>query len=119
MLKEKNPQMISGVIRELQKKLKENETPSSQCFIFLLNLIIDDIFYNISGDNGYNDSMYEVRDVLFKQIGETLIEISSKVESVGESEIYNSFCELTNVYIESLNKINMEFKKEGYDYVAN
>ena len=112
LLAEKNPQTVSGIVRELQAKIKENETPSSQSLIFLLNLILDDIFYNISGDNGYNDSMYTSRDIIFSQIGRTLIVISEKMSIVDDGSIYSSLCELTNTYLDALKSLNNQYLQE-------
>lgn len=117
LVSEEHPQKVSGEIRGLQEKLRNVEDESIQCLVFMLNLIIDDVFFNISGDNGYNNIMYDTRDIIFKQIGKTFVEIGNAVEISDSVCIHNSFCELTNVYIRELKNINLEFDR-GRLYVT-
>ncbi|MBE0682353.1 MAG: hypothetical protein IH589_10600 [Anaerolineales bacterium] len=118
LISEKHPQVVSGEIRSLQEKLKNVEDESLRCLIFMLNLIVDDIFFNISGDNGYNNTMYDTRDNIFRQIGKTLIEIGEAVIVPNELNVHNSLCELINVYTLELKNINLAFDK-GREHVAN
>ena len=62
--------------------------------------------------------MYDARDVIFKQVGKTLVVISEKVESLNELEIYTSFNELISTYLGALRKINSEFENQEYTHVT-
>ncbi len=117
LVSEEHPQKVSGEIRGLQEKLRNVEDESVQCLVFMLNLIIDDIFFNISGDNGYNNIMYDTRDIIFKQIGKSFVEIGEAVVISDSLSIHNSFCELTNIYIRELKNINLEFDR-GRQYAT-
>lgn len=110
LVQAKYPQVSSGKVRDLQAQLaitanQLSISPSLRCFIFFLDLIIDDIFYNLSGDAPYeNDALFETRDTVFAQVGKTFVEVG---EHLGELEApWLSLCELVSVYLEELHGLN-------------
>lgn len=107
-----NPQIVSGEIRKLQKVLRKTTDKPSRPFTFLLDLILEDIFYNILGDGGYVDGLYDARNLIFRQIGKTFVVIGESAPETEEETTYKAFCELSEIYLGVLSKINDAFLLE-------
>ena len=103
------PQKESGIIRTLQYQLNlpyNANAPSLRCLVFFLDLIIDDFFYNLSGDGPYNDLIIEIRANVYRQFGKTLQELGGLLAEGDTPLSRNVFCELITVYTAELNRLD-------------
>jgi hypothetical protein len=105
-----HPQTVSGKIRDLQTQLvimADQSLPSPlRCFMFFLDLLIDDIFYNLSGDAPYNNAhLFGARDAVFAQVGRTFIEIGTGLTNPSIEVQWNSLGELVTVYLNELHSL--------------
>jgi hypothetical protein len=112
-----HPQDNSGRIRDLQTQIvaiiNQSSVPSSlYCFMFLLDLLVDDIFYNMSGDAPYsNTHLSKVRDAVFAQVGKTFVEIGTNL-AIPEAEVpWSSLSELVAVYLNELHNLDEASQK--------
>lgn len=104
------PQKETRIIRHMQQKLAtlvdENLPEVVRCVVFTLDLITNDIFYNLSGDGVYHELIIEVRFNVYREYGKVLINLG-KVFNAGNSEIRaDIFCELISVYQRELQRLD-------------
>lgn len=109
------PQIESRHIRELQYYLNSRiDITNSKdfiYFIFFLDLLTNDIFYNLSGDGSYHDSLIEVRKQVFSEFGNTLLRIGEAISSEKLANLDSMFSDLVFVYIQELKRLNLLMEK--------
>src|SRR5438874_2132650 len=99
---------------EWQDKLGESDklpsNPHLKFLIFFICNLIEDIYYNIIGDfpydKRYGGEVREIRVVLFNRIGAVLVKISEHLKSREYTSCYESYVELTEFYLSSIDQLN-------------
>lgn len=94
----------------LPEYLSRNTRHEIRSLSFLLMILLDDIFYNFSGDFPYEDPYGEEVDALrvdfFTSVGSTLTELAKVISENQFSAAFQSLTSLTVNYLDCLAKIN-------------
>lgn len=103
----------SPELRKFQEEIEVLQSQSSDANIrflsfFLFNLI-EDFYYNLTGDFPYQKDNYNIRDNIYENIGQGLKELAGNLESRDFALWYKSYVKIVDAYlngIEDLSKVS-------------
>ena len=105
-------------LRNLQRSLKkyidtsETEEPNLTFLCFFLILIIDDLFYNLSGDFPYTEEYHEIINNIFITIGGALVELTPKLNITDFDNCYSIYVKIVQIYLNGLSDLQRLYKTD-------
>jgi hypothetical protein len=95
------------LLRKLQSKLHKLETADSHMnFLgFFLFSLIDDLYFNLSGDFPYDEESDRIIDSIFKSIGQLLVKLEHTLRSDNPKDCYEIYVEMVKVYLKGLTEV--------------
>ena len=78
---------------------------------FFLFSLIEDFYYNLTGDFPYQKSNYNIRDNIYKNIGQGLKEFAENLESDDLALWYKSCVKIVDTYLNGIAELNKTSNK--------
>jgi hypothetical protein len=106
-----NTNKAPGPLRDVKKFLwgyedNPNHDESFRFLIFFINVFIDKVVYNLTGDVPDVENVTEkVQERFFKLVGETFCNISSALRE-GKEELHDYYIKLGIAYLDAVKAIN-------------
>jgi hypothetical protein len=98
--------------RKIERTLDLDLDKDNQFVVFFLSTLIQDLFYNFSGDFPYSGPVEEEKQKVFRELVTDFRRFAEALELEGSGEKLQACSELVNTYLTGVSAVNAILTKE-------
>lgn len=99
--------------RKIEKSLDLDLNKEDQFLVFFLSSLIQDLFYNFSGDVPYSRAVEDEKQKVFRGLLINLKDFAQKLEE-GSTQRMEACSELVHTYLTGIDAVNATLTKEAH-----